>query len=170
MFISDPQPKINQAFATPTAIKIFDEKEGMEKLDDRLIRAEIDGLSRAKHPNINKLLAVSFDGPNRCLVLEYMDGGALDKRLKDTRLPVLQWRQRARILLHVARGIAYMHSLKTPIIHRDIKCGNVLLATGRANSIKDGGDGDGPLLTAQVSDFGESSRAALRVEFSQCRC
>ena len=100
---------------------------------------------RTRHPHINRLLAASFDGPWRCLVLEYMDAGALDDRLMNTDLPVLQWQDRARILLHVARGLVYMHSLDPPVIHRGVKSSNVLLQHGK--------DGEGTVI-AKVSDFG----------------
>ena len=50
--------------------------------------------------------------------------GALDKRLRNTSLPALEWRARACILLHTARGLAYMHSLNPPVVHRDVKTGN----------------------------------------------
>ena len=99
------------------------------------------------HPHINRLLAVSTNGAYRCLVLEYMGEGALDDRLTNKELPVLQWRQRARILLHVARGLVCMHSLRPPVVHRDVKCGNVLLAVDK--------DADEETrLIAKVSDFG----------------
>ena len=108
------------------------------------IHAEIELLCRVRHPHINGLLAVSFNGPHRCLVLELMNGGALDDRLMSTDLPVLQWQDRARILLHVARGLVYMHSLKPAVVHRDVKTGNVLLHFDEQND----------LSMAKVSDFG----------------
>ena len=109
--------------------------------DDRQFRAEIDTLTDIRHPNINKLLAVSFNGPNRCLILELMNGGALDARLFEQ--PVLQWHERVRILLGMARGLTYMHAQKPPVIHRDVKCANVLL------HYKSNGE-----LIAKISDFG----------------
>ena len=75
------------------------------------IQAEIEHLSKVRHPHINKLLAVSFNGPHRCLILEHMNGGALDSRLMNTALPVLEWRdralvwQRAAVAAEAARGV-----------------------------------------------------------------
>ena len=90
-------------------------------------------LARTRHPHINKLLALSFNGPYRCLVLDLMDGGALDERLYNRQLPALQWEDRARILLHVARGLVYMHSLASPVIHR----GNGAVTTCSTVSTRD---------------------------------
>ena len=73
-----------------------------------------------------------------------MEGGSLEARLANTKMPVLQWRQRVQILLHAARGLVYMHSLSPCVVHRDVKCANVLLTAAR---------GDEELL-AKVSDFG----------------
>ena len=113
----------------------------LHRKDDKQIEAEIQLLARARHQHINGLLAVSFNGPWRCLVLELMNGGALDDRLMDPTKP-LQWQDRAHILLHVARGLVYMHSLDPPVIHRDVKTGNVLLQLTERG------------LMAKVSDFG----------------
>ena len=68
---------------------------------------------------------------------------ALDDRLMNSKYPTLQWQERARILLHVARGLVYMHSLEPPVIHRDVKTGNVLLQFSEREGI-----------IAKVSDFG----------------
>jgi hypothetical protein len=125
------------------AIKVFNETGGA--WDDKQIQTEIGMLCRTRHPHINKLLAVSFDGPCRCLILEYMNGGALDDRLSKMDFPVLQWHDRLHILLHVARGLVYMHSLNPPVVHRDVKCGNVLLAFAESSQS----------LIAKVSDFGK---------------
>ncbi len=45
--------------------------------------------------------------------------GQLDGQLK------LEWPERQKICLGIARGLAYLHTLK--IVHRDIKPANVLL-------------------------------------------
>ena len=43
----------------------------------------------------------------------------------------------------IARGMAYLHSAKNPIMHRDLKCSNVLVSKG---------------YQMKISDFGESRR------------
>jgi hypothetical protein len=78
-----------------------------------------------RHPNICRLYACSTNGPQQCLVLEYMDGGALDTRLVAE--PLLGWKQRVLIAVHVCRSLAHLHSLKPSMIHRDVKCQNILL-------------------------------------------
>ena len=55
---------------------------------------------------------------------------------------MLGWTERALIAHHVAKGLVYMHSLDPPVIHRDIKGGNVLLKTTERG------------LVAKISDFG----------------
>ncbi|GMI37975.1 hypothetical protein TrRE_jg13433 [Triparma retinervis] len=43
----------------------------------------------------------------------------------------------------IARGMAYLHSQKNPVMHRDLKCSNVLVSKG---------------FTLKIADFGESRR------------
>ncbi|XP_058181120.1 leucine-rich repeat receptor protein kinase EMS1-like [Rhododendron vialii] len=54
------------------------------------------------------------------------------------RLP-LSWETRIKIVRGVARGLAYMHNLKTPIIHRDIRASKVLLGNDFEPHIADFG-------------------------------
>jgi serine/threonine protein kinase len=66
----------------------------------------------------------STNAQQKCLVLERMDGPL------DTRLALgvpLGWEQRVWISLCVCKGIAYLHSLSPPMIHRDVKSQNILL-------------------------------------------
>jgi hypothetical protein len=106
------------------AVKVFNEAEGQEEWEDRQIQAEIQMLCTVRHPHINRLFAVSFNGAQRCLLLEYMTGGALDDRLQVDKQanaggrPPLRWEEKIRVLLHVARGLVHLHSLNPPIIHR----------------------------------------------------
>lgn len=62
--------------------------------------------------------------------MEYMDGGDLRSLLNDygaTRHPVGFDNEKATIAMHVCQALAYMHSLSTPMIHRDLKSRNILL-------------------------------------------
>ncbi len=52
----------------------------------------------------------------------------------------LKWK----IALEVAQGMFYLHSQRIPILHRDLKCANVLLSSG---------------YNAKITDFGESREA-----------
>jgi serine/threonine protein kinase len=80
----------------------------------------MDLLTSVRHEHLNRLYAICFNGPSRCLVLEYMDGGALDERVanKGNKYPLLEWGERARVLHHVALALSHLHSLKPLIIHR----------------------------------------------------
>jgi hypothetical protein len=110
------------------AVKVFNEAAGQEAWDNKQIKTEIAMLTSVRHPHINRLLAASFNGPRRCLLLEYMGGGALDTRLcsqgkaagAGSRLR-FEWVERASVLLHTARGLVHLHSFNPPIIHRDVK-------------------------------------------------
>ena len=79
--------------------------------------AELDILTRVKHPNLVQLYAYSTDGPQKCLVLECMDS-SLDQRLAAKDKPVLGWQQRVQIALSVCRALQHLHSLDPPMIHR----------------------------------------------------
>ncbi|KAA8537937.1 hypothetical protein F0562_027483 [Nyssa sinensis] len=103
----------------------------------REFRAEMETLSKIRHPNIVKILGYYATGSDRVLVYEFIEKGSLDQWLHDTspstehdasaaRLP-LPWETRIKIIKGVANGLLYLHNLETPIIHRDIKASNVLL-------------------------------------------
>ncbi|MCD7472287.1 hypothetical protein HAX54_013349, partial [Datura stramonium] len=78
------------------------------------------------------------NGNTKTLVYEYMENQSLDKWLHHKRRSeraitasaycVFEWRTRLQIAVGVARGLCYMHHQYSPqIIHRDIKCSNILL-------------------------------------------
>ncbi|GFY85646.1 protein kinase superfamily protein [Actinidia rufa] len=103
----------------------------------REFRAEMETLSKLRHPNIIQILGYCSTGSERVLIYEFVEKGSLDQWLLDTsssellswsapRMP-LSWETRIKITIGVANGLAYMHNLETPIIHRDIKASNVLL-------------------------------------------
>jgi serine/threonine protein kinase len=88
-------------------------------------------LSKVRHPNIVLLMAACMEPPNLAMVTELMEGD-LFTLIHRSRRP-LSWEQRLQIAIDVARATNYLHSLKRPIVHRDLKSQNVLLdRTGRA--------------------------------------
>ncbi|PRQ30708.1 putative protein kinase RLK-Pelle-LRR-Xb-1 family [Rosa chinensis] len=89
----------------------------------REFRAEAQTLGKLLHPNIIKLLGYSSDGH---FVYEYIERGDLQCLLHDSDNP-LPWSTRLGIVRGVASGLAYLHGLKSPIVHRDIRAKNVLL-------------------------------------------
>lgn len=103
----------------------------------REFRAEMETLGKIQHPNIVKMLGYCSTGCDRVLIYELVEKGSLDQWLYDTSstsdmlepmpwMP-LNWETRIKIVKGVAKGLAYMHNLDTPIIHRDIKASNILL-------------------------------------------
>jgi predicted Ser/Thr protein kinase len=82
-------------------------------------------LSMPPHPNLVQTFGVSIDSNHPCIVLEFCDGGSLDKIVFNHRLNVDE--QRA-LVKGVAFGLAHLHSHK--IVHRDLAVRNILLDKG----------------------------------------
>ncbi|KAH1226320.1 Cysteine-rich receptor-like protein kinase 2 [Glycine max] len=96
-------------------------------IDDNF-ESEVTLISNVHHKNLVRLLGYCSKGQDRILVYEYMANNSLDKFLSGKIKGSLNWRQRYDIILGTARGLAYLHEdFHIPIIHRDIKSGNILL-------------------------------------------
>ncbi|KAH9290304.1 hypothetical protein KI387_034421, partial [Taxus chinensis] len=79
---------------------------------------------------------------HRMLVYEHLPNGSLDKWIfsNETCHHVLDWKTRFKVVLHIARGLTYLHEeCRERIIHFDIKPQNILLDQN---------------FNAKVSDFG----------------
>lgn len=87
-------------------------------------------MAALRHPNVVSFLGVCAVPP--CMVTEYCANGSLARVLRSAhRSPEiaerLHWLQRVNMMLDTARGMFYLHSLKAPIIHRDLKSPNLLV-------------------------------------------
>eukprot|EP01133_Synstelium_polycarpum_P001517 gene1517-1772_t len=102
-------------------------------------------MSALEHPNIVQLKGLCLDP--LCIVTEYLPQGNLYKFLHSPEAPtLLSWVLRLKIALDIASGMAFLHRSTPPIIHRDLKSPNIMLA-----SI----DESAPVI-AKVVDFGLS--------------
>ncbi|KAH6804741.1 hypothetical protein C2S51_032988 [Perilla frutescens var. frutescens] len=106
---------------------------------EREFQSEMRVIGKTHHKNLVRLLGYCTEGTNRLLVYEYMSNKSLaDLLFRSERL--LDWHERVRIALDVARGILYLHEeCETPIIHCDIKPQNILMDE---------------FWNAKISDFG----------------
>ncbi|RYQ87552.1 hypothetical protein Ahy_B09g095067 [Arachis hypogaea] len=87
-------------------------------------------LMRVHHRNLTSLIGYCNEETNIGLIYEYMKNGDLDEHLsgKNNRGKSLNWEDRLRIAVDAAQGLEYLHNgCKPPIIHRDVKCPNILL-------------------------------------------
>jgi len=79
-----------------------------------------------RHPNIVMFLGACTKPPNLAIVLEYCSRGSLWSILQNPDLK-LSWDDRRRMAIDAARGVNYLHSFPTPVLHRDLKSLNLLL-------------------------------------------
>lgn len=75
------------------------------------------------------------------LVYEYMAKGSLDDCLfPKGKGPVMSWQVRFRIAAEIATGLLFLHQTKPePLVHRDLKPGNILLDYNYVSKISDVG-------------------------------
>ena len=113
------------------------------------VRREISIMAQVRHPNLLLLIGavLTVEGAGPLIVTELLDrslrsayeSGSLEERSK---LPVLR---------DVASALTYLHSHRTPIIHRDVSSANVLLDPIRSSN----------QWRAKLSDFGSANLSHL---------
>lgn len=105
---------------------------GMRQLDQQtelILQSfynECEKLSKIRHPNVVQLLGVFSDPNNRLpvIVMELMEE-SLSRLLHRTKL--LPFHVDVNIVHDVSQALAYLHSFRPPIVHRDLSSNNVLL-------------------------------------------
>lgn len=121
---------------TSVAIKVLrpDAAQGHSQF-----KREVEVLSCIRHPNMVLLLGACPE--YGCLVYEYMANGSLEDCLfRKGNTPVIPWQLRFRIAAEIATGLLFLHQTRPePLVHRDLKPGNILLDSNYVSKISDVG-------------------------------
>eukprot|EP01043_Picozoa_sp_COSAG02_P021262 COSAG02_NODE_1076_length_14725_cov_10.610215_7_plen_1187_part_00 len=156
-------------------LKLPERTEGASAAANEALRGQVEEITKdfitevevccdLNHPNLVRLLGYA-DRPKLMIMQELLQGNSMDRQLY-----VEKWRPtRAQVLKaahDVARGMEYLHTMfvaednshTQPIIHRDLKTPNLMLANQPA---------DGEQLLVKVTDFGLSRDKALNMNYSQ---
>lgn len=113
------------------------------------IKTEVQVLKKLDHPHIVKYLGATNKNGYFCIFLEYCENGSLDKIVRKANnqngpgSKGLSESEASRYTYQVLLGLQYLHT--QGVIHRDIKCANLLVS-------KDG--------TIKLADFGVASITA----------
>ena len=98
-----------------------------------VMKAEIMFMKMCKHKNIITYIDSYIVANVLWCVMEYMDAGDLTELIRCSRKQFNEY-QVATIIREILQGLAYLHNLPYPIIHRDLKSDNILL--GLDGSVK----------------------------------
>ncbi|KAK6469275.1 ankyrin repeat and protein kinase domain-containing protein 1-like isoform X2 [Huso huso] len=113
----------------------------------RTMIEEASKMEKMKFRYIVPVYGICNDPP--AIVMEYMENGSLDQILPTHSL---MWAKKFEILHEVALGMNFLHSATPPLLHLDLKPGNILLDEN---------------LHARISDFGLSKwkECSSRMEY-----
>ncbi|KAJ7547458.1 hypothetical protein O6H91_08G087000 [Diphasiastrum complanatum] len=138
------------------AVKQLD-RNGLQ--GNREFLVEVLMLSLLHHPNLVNLIGYCADGDQRLLVYEFMPLGSLEDHLHDrpSDMEPLDWNTRMKIAAGAARGLEYLHDkANPPVIYRDLKSSNILLAEGYHPKLSDFG-------LAKLGPVGDKTHVSTRV-------
>eukprot|EP01117_Protostelium_nocturnum_P011694 TRINITY_DN4256_c3_g1_i11.p1 TRINITY_DN4256_c3_g1~~TRINITY_DN4256_c3_g1_i11.p1 ORF type:complete len:1743 (-),score=580.06 TRINITY_DN4256_c3_g1_i11:39-5267(-) len=118
------------------------EKETLIKLFSEF-RQEVWLMSTLRHPNVVNLKGYCINP--YAMLMEKVDNGPLYRFLHKE--GEISWDLKMRIAVDIAQGMHFLHTQTPPVLHRDLKSPNILLA-----SLSDTAE-----VVAKVSDFGTST-------------
>merc|ERR1712060_1047558 len=101
---------------------------GMSSKEQESLCRELAILQSVRHEHVVQMYGVVPYNPIR-IVMELCDGGSVFELLHNEVQVPLAWDQKLKICTDVADAMIYLHGFEPPILHRDLKSLNLLLAT-----------------------------------------
>jgi serine/threonine protein kinase len=90
-----------------------------------------------RHPNIVTIYELGHEGDTPFIAMQFLNGESLDKLID--RMPNLPLSQKVGFIVYVCRALEYAHRQNPPVIHRDVKPGNVMVCPDGAVLVVDFG-------------------------------
>jgi hypothetical protein len=133
----DTLDAVDKREGRPVAIKRFTLRSAKSWKDVELAEREATVLASLNHPGLPRYVEHFEEGGALYLVMERIEGESLQARRK--RGQALTHEQVVRFLTDAAACLRYLHGHAPPIVHRDIKPGNVILRPDGSYCIVDFG-------------------------------
>ncbi|KAJ0976199.1 hypothetical protein J5N97_018164 [Dioscorea zingiberensis] len=130
-------------------------KRRVGSLQQELVK-EVNYLSRISHRNLVSLIGYCQEGGFQMLIFEYLPNGSLSNHLYDTGQDSkikLEFKQRLSVAIGAAKGLAHLHSLAPPLVHKNFKTSNVLVDENFIAKVADAGI---VRLVQSIEDVGPS--------------
>jgi len=134
------------------AVKVgrIDERDEHDRKYCENLQRELEICGDLRHRHIVSCLGHAYINQRLFIYLEYVSGGSLRHHLREfgpLEGPLLQKAARG-----VLKGLRYLHEHEPPVVHRDLKCANILVDQQ---------------FCVKVADFGCSKRDSFTQSFSQ---
>ena len=130
------------ALNRPVAVKMILSGAFAGSQERQRFLAEAEAIAKLQHPGIVQIHEFGTHGPHSYFAMEFVEGGSLEGRLRQTPLAS---RLAALLTRRLAEAIEAAH--EHGIVHRDLKPGNILLAQGP-------GEEEAADLWPKITDFG----------------
>jgi serine/threonine protein kinase len=126
---------VDQMLNRPVAIKALRAEFGREPGVVARFRGEAESLARLNHPNIATLYSLQREGDELFMIMELVQGQTLEALLLNCRR--LSEHEALAIAKQTLDGLEYAHA--AGVIHRDVKTGNLMVASSGLLKIMDFG-------------------------------